>query len=135
VNSRNCGQVFCYQCADQFYPLPNHNLIAPARVCNNCKLSIEEKRSANEAATPTAQPSIDSESPVHGSFLTNRIQLPTATSSKKILIQNQQGFYINALNHKNSNNNNLNQRCSQYENSSNEFLDRSSSRGNHKVSV
>lgn len=42
---RNCGQVFCYKCADQFYPLPNHNLTAPVRVCNNCKLSIDKQNS------------------------------------------------------------------------------------------
>lgn len=42
---RNCGQVFCYKCADQFYPLPNHNLTAPVRVCHSCKLLIEKQGS------------------------------------------------------------------------------------------
>jgi hypothetical protein len=46
---RNCGQVFCYQCADQFAPLPNHNITAPARVCKNCMLHIEERRRSAKA--------------------------------------------------------------------------------------
>ena len=42
---RNCGQVFCYKCADQFYPLPKLNLNAPVRVCYTCKISLERQLS------------------------------------------------------------------------------------------
>ena len=38
---RNCGQVFCYKCADQFHPLPNHNLTAPVRICHSCKAALD----------------------------------------------------------------------------------------------
>jgi hypothetical protein len=41
---RNCGQVFCYKCADQFSPLPNHNLTAPVRICHPCKSNIEQNK-------------------------------------------------------------------------------------------
>jgi hypothetical protein len=41
---RNCGPVFCYKCADQFYPLPKLNLTAPVRVCYTCKTNIEQRQ-------------------------------------------------------------------------------------------
>jgi len=39
---RNCGNVFCYRCAGDWYPLPNHNLTAPVRVCHSCKSVIDK---------------------------------------------------------------------------------------------
>ena len=38
---RNCGLMFCYKCANQFYPLPNQNLNSPVRVCLQCKTKLE----------------------------------------------------------------------------------------------
>jgi hypothetical protein len=39
---RNCGNVFCYKCSNQYFPLPNQNLITPVRVCVLCKPAVEQ---------------------------------------------------------------------------------------------
>lgn len=44
---RNCGLVFCYKCANQFYPLPNQNLNSPVRVCQPCKSKLERLPNGN----------------------------------------------------------------------------------------
>jgi len=88
---RNCGQVFCYQCADQFLPLPSHNLTAPARVCYSCMLTINGKKSLKKSINRKSSPSSNSSA----SLLANPIKYDKQ-HQKKILIQNSQGFYINA---------------------------------------
>ncbi|XP_057378844.1 myotubularin-related protein 4-like isoform X3 [Daphnia carinata] len=37
---RNCGKVFCSDCADRDLPLPHQNLFQPVRVCNVCYDSL-----------------------------------------------------------------------------------------------
>ena len=34
--SRNCGQVFCADCARYYVPVPSQQLKDPARVCRRC---------------------------------------------------------------------------------------------------
>ncbi len=45
--------MFCYKCADQFYPLPKFNLTAPVRVCHSCELAIGKQHQQ----TPTSSSS------------------------------------------------------------------------------
>lgn len=47
--------MFCYKCADQFYPLPNHNLTAPVRVCYTCKQMIESKQQNSLSSSSSKQ--------------------------------------------------------------------------------
>lgn len=42
---RNCGKVFCSDCADRDMPLPHQNLFQPVRVCNMC---FDSLRGGNE---------------------------------------------------------------------------------------
>jgi hypothetical protein len=48
--NRNCGQVFCYKCADQFYQLPTISLVFPVRICRMCKINLERQKKLNSAS-------------------------------------------------------------------------------------
>ena len=101
---RNCGQVFCYKCADNFYPLPNFNLTAPVRICEMCKVSVEKQillRSSNftnEKQTETAFLNQTSTFRQKFSMASNNSSCSNLTSSDKT---NKITFYNN-----NNNNNN-----------------------------
>ena len=81
------------------------------------------------------------------SFLSNPIKYDPHNSkvqSKKILVQNQQGFYINALNGNGTSNSNgqqsnasnqiLNKSCNHHESSGSEFIEQNGNK-TQKVSV
>ncbi|XP_046642401.1 myotubularin-related protein 3-like isoform X3 [Daphnia pulicaria] len=45
---RNCGKVFCSECADRDLPLPHQNLFQPVRVCNVCYDSLSGENEDGE---------------------------------------------------------------------------------------
>ena len=45
---RNCGKVFCSECADRDLPLPHQNLFQPVRVCNVCYESLSGENEDGE---------------------------------------------------------------------------------------
>ncbi|KAL3856141.1 hypothetical protein ACJMK2_010931 [Sinanodonta woodiana] len=47
---RNCGKVFCYDCAKDYAPVPTQLLLEPERVCGSCykSLSPESRKSMLE---------------------------------------------------------------------------------------
>ncbi len=47
---RNCGKVFCSDCADRDLPLPHQNLFQPVRVCNVCYDSLNRDNEDEETS-------------------------------------------------------------------------------------
>jgi len=81
---RHCGQVFCYKCADNFYPLPNLNLTAPVRVCRSCKSIIERQQQQQGGLKPNGMAISSVNMPTNG--INNQQQQrylnhPTSTST------------------------------------------------------
>ncbi|KAK3580803.1 hypothetical protein CHS0354_025144 [Potamilus streckersoni] len=40
---RNCGKVFCYDCAKDYAPVPTQQLLYPERVCGSCYQSLSQE--------------------------------------------------------------------------------------------
>jgi len=38
---RNCGQIYCNNCSNNFMPLVRYGYIKPVRVCNRCHQQLE----------------------------------------------------------------------------------------------
>jgi hypothetical protein len=103
--------VFCYKCADQFYPLPNHNLTAPVRVCFNCKITIEKQNSTTNGGHLTVfNQATTNEQKLH-SFLNNPIKSESFSNIKTTVNQQDfitQKFSYSPTNFSNNNSNNNN---------------------------
>eukprot|EP01137_Pigoraptor_chileana_P025710 Opistho-2@95564 len=48
---RNCGQIFCAQCAHTFIEIPRYGYDRPVRVCNNCAVGLIEEAKAAQPAS------------------------------------------------------------------------------------
>ncbi|XP_032789509.1 myotubularin-related protein 3 isoform X2 [Daphnia magna] len=60
---RNCGKVFCSECADRDLPLPHQNLFQPVRVCNVCYDSLSGENEDGEICSRPPQEQQDFSAP------------------------------------------------------------------------
>jgi hypothetical protein len=96
--------VFCNKCSDNFYPLPNQNLITPVRVCYSCKVNIIE--TSTKTTTELEQISTNTTK-----YPTNSIKTSSLSSTPQSLINN----ISNSLRFLSLSNNNLNNDSNQTE--------------------
>ena len=49
-----CGNVFCFNCTNNYVPIPSLNLTTPVRVCQDCLPTIDDNNNTTTPTTPTS---------------------------------------------------------------------------------